>query len=92
MQTGGRYAIKNPLPRARSKWLLRGRALAYIDKDKRRPLSGIQGGSAMTCWKILAVILLFTSPLFAQEQAEDRYQRASERYFERNDKNKDGKL
>ena len=46
----------------------------------------------MTCWKFFAVILLIASPLFAQEQAEDRYQRASERYFERNDKNKDGKL
>ncbi len=46
----------------------------------------------MTCWKILAVILLISSPLFAQEQAEDRYQRAAERYFARNDKNKDGKL
>ena len=42
-------------------------------------------------WQVL-VVLLFISPLFAQEQAESRYQRASERYFERNDKNKDGKL
>ena len=43
-------------------------------------------------WKILAVILLITPPLLAQEQAENRFQRAAERYFERNDKNKDGKL
>ena len=46
----------------------------------------------MTCWKILAVTLLFISPLFAQEQAENRFQSAAERFFARNDKNKDGKL
>lgn len=46
----------------------------------------------MTCWKILVVILLIAPPLFAQEQAENRYQRAAERFFARNDKNKDGKL
>ena len=43
-------------------------------------------------WKILAVILLITPPLLAQEQAENRFQRAAERHFERNDANKDGKL
>ena len=42
-------------------------------------------------WQVL-VVLLFISPLFAQEQAESHYQRASERHFERNDANKDGKL
>ncbi len=52
----------------------------------------------MTCkllaqfWKILAVIFLITPSLFAQEQSENRYQRAAERFFARNDKNKDGKL
>ncbi|MYD62544.1 MAG: hypothetical protein F4W91_16015, partial [Gemmatimonadetes bacterium] len=96
-----RHAIKNPSPEARSKWLLRSCALAYIDNDKRRSLLRIQGGSAMTykllaqlypAWKILVVILLFISPLFAQEQAENRFQSAAERFFARNDKNKDGKL
>ena len=43
-------------------------------------------------WKIFAVILLITPSLFAQEQAESRYQSAAERFFARNDKNKDGKL
>ncbi len=46
----------------------------------------------MICWKISVVILLIAPPLFAQEQAENRYQRAAERFFARNDKNKDGKL
>ena len=35
----------------------------------------------MTCWKILAVILLITPPLFAQEQSENRFQSAAERFF-----------
>ncbi len=43
-------------------------------------------------WKIFAVILLITPPLFAQEQSENRNQSAAERFFARNDKNKDGKL
>ena len=43
-------------------------------------------------WKIFTVILLITPPLFAQEQSENRYQSAAERFFARNDKNKDGKL
>ena len=43
-------------------------------------------------WKIFAVILLITPLLFAQEQSENRNQSAAERFFSRNDKNKDGKL
>ncbi len=43
-------------------------------------------------WKIFAVILLITPLLFAQEQSENRNQSAAERFFARNDKNKDDKL
>ena len=41
---------------------------------------------------ILALALLITSPTIAQTQSENRTQRAAERFFSRNDKNKDGKL
>ena len=48
----------------------------------------------MTVWKSFTIILGLgiALPLFGQEQAEDRNQSAAERFFERNDKNKDGKL
>ncbi len=46
----------------------------------------------MTPWKTLALILLIAGPLVAQEQSENRNQSATERFFARHDKNKDGKL
>ena len=46
----------------------------------------------MKTWKILAIALLITSPIAAQVQSENRVQSAAERFFARNDKNKDGKL
>ncbi len=46
----------------------------------------------MKTWKILAIALLITSPIVAQVQSENRVQSAAERFFARNDKNKDGKL
>ena len=46
----------------------------------------------MTPWKILVIALLIAGPTLAQTQSENRTQRAAERFFERNDKNEDGKL
>ena len=46
----------------------------------------------MTPWKILVIALLIAGPTLAQTESENRTQRAAERFFERNDKNEDGKL